>query len=102
MKSLDIKVQQQIRNLKTPKQAKEMGQKVELRTDWDEVKEEVMLTALRTKFSQNSRLREILLSTGDAILHEDAPKDKYWGVKGKDRLGILLMIVREEFKNENK
>ncbi|MNM62882.1 Swarming motility protein YbiA [compost metagenome] len=100
MKSLDVTIQQKIRNLKTPKLAKEMGQKVELRSDWDEIKEEVMLKALRAKFSQNSRLKAILLSTEDAILHEDAPKDKYWGVKGKDRLGKLLMIVREEFKNE--
>jgi predicted NAD-dependent protein-ADP-ribosyltransferase YbiA (DUF1768 family) len=48
-------------------------------------------------------LKEKLLATGDAILHEDSPTDVFWGKKGEDWLGKLLMKVRDEirrFENE--
>lgn len=90
-----------IRTSPTPKIAKERGRKITLRKDWESVKEMVMLKALKAKFTQHTKLKEVLLSTGDAKLHEDSPKDMYWGVKGKDRLGILLMIVREKLSNES-
>ncbi len=32
--------------------------------DWDLVKEQIMMEALRAKFSQHSDIREILLGTG--------------------------------------
>ena len=57
-----------------------------------------MLTALRAKFKQNLKLKLKLLETGNAKLHEDSPSDMYWGVKGKDKLGKILMIVREELR----
>lgn len=43
--------------------------------------------------------RDLLLSTGNATLHEQAGRGKpdLWTVKGEDRLGILLMEIREEF-----
>lgn len=70
----------------------------DLRDGWDEMKDEVMLTGLRAKFSQNPRLKDMLLDTGDAIIHENSPYDMYWGVRGKDRLGQLLIQVREELR----
>jgi len=90
-----------IRSLPTPRQAKFAGYHVALRPDWEEVKEEVMLVGLRAKFTQYLDLKLTLISTGDAALHENSPWDKYWGYakgKGQDRLGILLMQVREELK----
>ena len=92
---------ERIRNLPTPKEAKFAGYHVTLRPGWEEMKEEIVLEGLRAKFTQNPDLREKLLSTGDAVLHENSPWDKYWGYakgRGKDRLGKLLMKVREELR----
>ena len=82
----------------TPMQAKRMGQNANLRPDWEQIKEEVMLKALRAKFDQHPALAALLLRSGDGRLHEDAPWDRYWGVKGKDRLGALLMQVRDKLR----
>lgn len=90
-----------IRNLPTPKEAKFAGRHVTLRGAWEEIKVSIMLEGLRAKFTQHPDLREKLLSTGDARLHEDSPWDKYWGYvggKGLDMLGKLLMQVREELR----
>ena len=74
-----------------------------MRPDWEEVKDEVMLQALRMKFSQNPEIAEELLATGDAILIEHTQNDAYWADggdgSGKNKLGLLLMQVREELKN---
>ena len=51
--------------------------------------------ALRAKFSDPD-LRLRLLDTKDSRLEEASPTDMYWGYKGKNRLGVLLMQVREE------
>jgi|GEM_PF-469432 len=72
------------------------GRKIELRPDWEQVKEEIMLTALRAKFAQHQPSLDLLLSTGNRELHENNPKDLYWSGHGKDRLGQLLMQVRKE------
>ncbi len=103
MKTLIPEQQEMLRTLKKPLDAKLAGYHVTLRRGWDDVwRDEVMLTALRAKFTQHPDLKEKLLSTGYAILHEDSPWDKYWGYakgKGQDRLGVLLMKVREELRN---
>ena len=73
----------------------------ELRDDWcDEIRIETMLVGLRAKFTQNPDLKEKLLATGDVAIHEDAPSDMFWGRKGKDMLGKLLMQVREELRRK--
>lgn len=69
----------------------------EFRSGWDEIKVEIMLRGLRHKF-KDPHLRNRLLATGDAILHEDSPTDKFWGKKGEDWLGRLLMQVRDEIR----
>jgi hypothetical protein len=101
MKTNDPKQQEMVWRLPTPKDAKFAGSHLTLRPDWEEVKEGYMLTALRAKFSQHPELKRRLLATGDASLHEDSPWDKYWGYvkgEGRDRLGVLLMQVREELR----
>lgn len=65
---------------------------------WDAYRVDVMLKGLRAKFTQNPDLKEKLLGTGDAELHEDSPTDKFWGRKGADMLGKLLMQVRQELR----
>lgn len=70
----------------------------ELIDNWDNLKVKIMYEGLKAKFSQNENLKKKLLDTGDAILHEDSPSDMFWGKKGKDMLGKLLMEVRDELR----
>lgn len=95
-----------IKVAKTPAEAKKLGRKVPLCTDWEQVKDNVMLEACRAKFRQHDRIRVKLLATGDAELIEDSPTDTYWGtgtkrkVEGKNMLGKILMQVRQELRDE--
>ncbi len=72
------------------------------RADWDEVKDQAMLDALRAKFTQHAHLRTLLLATGDNDLVEHTANDHYWGDggdgSGKNMLGRLLMRVRQELR----
>lgn len=105
-KTLDIEEKKQFTRL-TPSGAKKMGRKITLRSDWEQVKDQVMLDILRIKFN-NPELRSMLLSTGDAQLIEgNYWHDNYWGncvcdkcrdKIGKNTLGKLLMQVREEIR----
>ena len=98
-------IQEKIRQIASPMDAALEGRNRQnpLRSDWEEVKDEVILQALRMKFSQNPEIAKGLLTTGDAILIEHTQNDAYWADggdgSGKNRLGLLLMQVREELKN---
>ena len=75
-----------------------------LRKNWESVKEQVMRKALRAKFEQHAELRALLLATAPAKLVEHTENDAYWGDggngKGKNRLGYLLMELREQLAIE--
>ena len=72
------------------------------RSDWQDVKEDVMYKALQAKFSQHKELGQQLRETGERELIEHSPYDRYWGDggdgSGKNRLGKLLMNLRKEMK----
>lgn len=97
-----------VMNAITPGIAKRRGRTVKMRADWEEVKRDVMLRLLRTKFEKEP-YRSLLLDTGDAYLEEgNTWHDQYWGscscpmhygVEGQNWLGKLLMQVREELRN---
>ena len=95
-----------IRKTPSPMSAARMGRdrKRPLRSDWENVKNDVMYRAIQAKFTQHPSLLKKLLDTGDAILVEHTFKDSYWGDggdgKGKNMLGKLLMKLREELKND--
>ena len=98
----DAGYREEIRNAPTPGLAKRAGRARPCCANWDDIRDEVMLYALRRKFSQWGQGREWLIGTGDAILIEDSPTDAYWGGSlpgSKNRLGALLMQVRDEFRN---
>ena len=107
-KTLDEDLREQIRLASTPGKAKQMGRKVHIRSDWEEIKQEVMLKSVRLKFRQNSELKEKLLKTEDAILVEgNTWHDNTWGnchcqkcqeTEGRNLLGKILMQVRRELK----
>lgn len=89
-----------------PSEAKRLGRSVKLRSDWEEVKEEVMYLVCKSKFTQNSDLRQRLIATGNAELIEgNTWGDRIWGVcngTGKNRLGKILMQIREELTQMQK
>lgn len=101
MKTLDPKVRKHIASAKTPGEAKRLGRRVELRSDWEDIKLKVMKHGLIQKFAE-PELRNPLLRTGDAELIEgNWWGDTYWGVcngVGENHLGQLLMEVREELR----
>ncbi|MEZ2225658.1 NADAR family protein [Microcoleus sp.] len=90
-----------IRQLKTPKDAAKMGRDrtLPLRSDWEQVKDEIMKKAVLRKFETHGEIRKILLATGDEEIVENSPIDYYWGCgkdgSGKNMLGQILMAVRE-------
>jgi hypothetical protein len=98
-------LQEQIRSSKTPSNAKTLAGATDspVRPDWDAVRDDVVRKALRAKFTQNPKLKDILLSTGDRPLQEIS-SDSYWGIgrtkKGKNRLGLLLMELRSSLRAE--
>lgn len=108
MKTTERQKRSEIANAATPGKAKRLGRQVQLRPDWEEIKEDVMRACLRAKFS-NPALGEKLLATGDQWLEEgNTWHDNYWGVcqcercqdiRGRNRLGHLLMELREEMRN---
>lgn len=102
-KTQDPELREGIRRASTPSDAKAMGKVIELRPDWEDVKYDVMIDALTAKFGNNLKLKEILLSTGDALIYEDSPYDKVWGTgvrgavgSGRNLLGKALMQVRQD------
>lgn len=98
--------QELIRSTPSPLLAKKQAYQIlkqYARTDWITVREFIMLKALRAKFSQHPDLAKKLLSSANRKLIELTNSDKFWGDpgdgSGQNRLGELLMQVREELSN---
>ena len=77
--------------------------KRKLRKDWELVKDDVMRKVVLAKVMQHADMREMLLSTGNAVIIEHTTNDNYWADgggkgKGENKLGQLLMQVREELR----
>jgi ribA/ribD-fused uncharacterized protein len=102
---------------KSAQSAKAFGKKVEKYDEkvWDTKKDDVMRSIVRAKFRSNPTIREALLATGDRVLAEADPREKYWSIgtsadtekaknpkkwPGQNKLGQLLMDVRTELRAE--
>lgn len=99
-KTLDDKERVGIRHIPTPNQAKKLGRKVTIRSDWEDIKVDIMRELLKEKFAQKPE-RDILISTGNEELIEgNWWGDRFWGQSplgnGKNWLGTLLMEIREQ------
>ena len=97
-----------IRIAPTPYISKQKGMKAPLRSNWDEIKDSIMLDVLRIKF-QDLTLRDKLLDTYPKyIIEGNTWHDNHFGVclledcdrckdkKGLNMLGKLLMQIRQE------
>ena len=82
--------------------AKRLGRRVKLSSDWELVRDNIMEEIVRAKFIQHDSLKDALLSTGDEVLIEgNTWGDTYWGKcngVGKNKLGKILMEIRTELK----
>lgn len=111
MKTLNPAERKAIANAETPGMAKRMGRTVKLRSDWEQVKVDVMRTGLMLKFS-DAKLAQKLIDTGDEELVEgNWWHDQTWGscfcpdhcrTPGRNLLGMLLMELRKELQYNQK
>jgi len=98
----DRSIKQKIQSLGSPMQAANEGRNKKniLREDWESMKENIMYNALKCKFTQHPDLMHELLKTKEYIIIEHTENDNYWGDggngNGQNRLGVLLMQIREE------
>ena len=100
-KTLDDAVKQRFTAM-DPSAAKHAGRKVDLRKDWEDVKEELMYQICKAKFTQHPDLAQKLLNTGrEELIEGNDWGDRTWGMvggKGRNLLGKILMRIREELK----
>ena len=100
-KTRDERERERIRTAPSPAAAKRLGRRVDLRRDWERVKDDVMHAILQAKFAVPA-LRDALLATGDAELVEgNTWGDTYWGVcagAGRNQLGRTLMRIRDAIR----
>jgi len=99
-KTLDLNKRIQFETV-NPGKAKRMGNALELRKDWEDVKIGIMKDLVKNKFN-NFDLRDRLLATENAKLIEgNFHGDRFWGKVngiGENHLGIILMEVRAEIR----
>lgn len=85
----------------TPGQVKRMGKKMQVREDWNDIREDVMRDLLIQKFSKRE-FSALLLSTLDMEIEEtNTWNDTFWGVcrgVGQNKLGQLLMQIRADLR----
>lgn len=102
MKFEGTDLEEKVREAPGPWDAKRIGRSGPLREDWEAVKEMFMYNGLLAKFTQHPILAMRLVATGGAEIVEHTETDSYWGDggdgSGKNRLGQLLMRLRDELR----
>ncbi len=109
-KTLSATERNSIRSLPKPWEAKSAGRNIVLRGDWNDVRTAVMLELVRKKF-MHPQLRTALHDLGSRQIYEVTTRwnDTTWGVverhdhfHGANRLGRVLMAVRDEIVREHR
>lgn len=111
----DLAMLEEILAADEPKAAKALGRKVQNFDDriWKSNCRRLVTEGNIAKFKQNLPLKKFLLSTGEKILVEAAPRDQIWGIglgrenskaldphtwRGQNLLGFALMDVRDALR----
>lgn len=106
-------VQRVIVDQKSPMSAKMMAKphRLEIRSDWEEVKVDIMWWVLRVKLRQNALMfAKALEETTHLDIVEKSSKDRFWGalnasenglpmLEGANVLGQLLMKLRADLRS---
>ncbi len=108
----DNEIFEKILKADKPGEVKELGRQIRGfdEAKWNENKFAIVKTGNIYKFSQNAKLRDFLIGTGDRVLVEASPTDVIWGIgltqdakmienphtwRGENLLGFALMEVRD-------
>ncbi|KAF8862618.1 hypothetical protein BDZ45DRAFT_585217, partial [Acephala macrosclerotiorum] len=104
----DEGVAERILAAQTPGEAKMLGRQARRASNF----ELILGNYLKFKFSQNPKLKEILLNTSDTVIAEASPVDRIWGIGfdaehakgneadwGANKLGGALMGVRVKLRS---
>lgn len=97
---------EQVRLAANPAKAKLMGRAKDkvTRANLETVKEQLVREAVEAKFRKYPALQELLLGTGERPIIEATATDAYWGEgpdgKGANKLGMILMQLREKLRGE--
>jgi ribA/ribD-fused uncharacterized protein len=98
------------------KAVKALGKKVRnfVKEIWDDKRLDIMMRGVKAKFVQHPELQKQLVETGTKQIGEADARDSFWGIgtsesteksadpskwKGQNRLGKILMALRDEFKS---
>ena len=93
-----------IRRIRGAKDAARMARDCRslVRSDWDQVKDDVMRRVLAAKFAEHEPLRALLAATGTEPIEFASPMDGYWGTgrdgMGANRLGKILEDLRDQLR----
>ncbi|GJE95790.1 NADAR family protein [Phanerochaete sordida] len=93
-----------IRRTRSPRAALEEATRLRRvqRRDWYDVNIAMMDVVLERKFTQDARLKALLLDTGERELVEDSPVDSFWGCgadgHGRNELGKALVRLRDKLR----
>lgn len=94
----------------TANEAKILGRMVNLRPDWEEIRDDLMEQLLRKKFIENDTYRDFLLNTDDEeLIEENTWCDTHFGCctcpihngEGENILGKMIMKLRDELKQKD-
>lgn len=113
----DLSILDEILQCTEPKRMKELGRAVKGfdTCKWEEHKYNIVFKGNLNKFTQNKKLAEKLLETGDTLLVEASPYDRVWGIgmgvsnasfrqpskwRGSNLLGFAIMEVRDTIKEQ--
>lgn len=113
----DHEAYEQIMSTKSPRDQKAIGRRVKNfdASVWSPISREVVYQANYAKFTQNPKMREELMATGEMEIVEASPEDKIWGIglhetdprawdkstwQGTNWLGEAIMQVRKKLKEE--
>ena len=81
-----------------PNKAREKAMNAVPIDDWDELKEDIMKKILKIKFSNPDLKKKLKDTNKQKLLNNTTYRDEYWGIylgKGKNKLGVLLMELRD-------
>lgn len=101
MKTLDKNERKKI-SLLNPYSSKQYVKKIEIRSDWKDIKLKVMEFGLRKKFKKGSTWLEKLKSFPYDIIEYNNWNDKFWGVcvftdEGENHLGKIITKIKSEY-----
>lgn len=83
--------------------AKKEGQKLKLRSEWNDIRLDVMTELIDIKFRRTSLMMKLINTRPHELVEGNYWGDTYWGIckgKGENHLGKILMNLREEIQGD--